>query len=159
MREISPLIGRGIILGLTGGRSILYSGKAAEFPTCFHLGETNALGFNNQIPIALIVIILGAYALAKTRWSRDLRHRRQRAGVGLRGYRDRLGQDPCVPDLVVVRYGRPGQGRHRVMVLKRGENVGDRYVAHTSEQKVLEIIVSGTRETAATADQALGREA
>ena len=42
----------------------------------------------------------------------------------------------------------------RVMVLKRGENVGDRYVAQTSEQEVLQIIVSGTRETALTADQA-----
>lgn len=44
----------------------------------------------------------------------------------------------------------------RVMVLKRGENVGDRYVRHTTEQEVLEIIVSGTRESALTADQAAG---
>lgn len=43
----------------------------------------------------------------------------------------------------------------RVMVLKRGENVGDRYVGRTTEQEVLQIIVSGTRETAQTADQAL----
>ena len=33
----------------------------------------------------------------------------------------------------------------RIMVLKRGENVGDRYISDTSEQEVLEIIVSGTR--------------
>src|SRR5690606_19894537 len=39
----------------------------------------------------------------------------------------------------------------RVMVLKRGENVGDRYVRRSSEQEVLEMIVSGTRETARTA--------
>jgi simple sugar transport system ATP-binding protein len=32
----------------------------------------------------------------------------------------------------------------RVMVLKRGENVGERMIAETSEQEVLEIIVSGT---------------
>jgi simple sugar transport system ATP-binding protein len=32
----------------------------------------------------------------------------------------------------------------RVMVLKRGENVGERMVADSSEQEVLEIIVSGT---------------
>jgi len=32
----------------------------------------------------------------------------------------------------------------RVMVLKRGENVGERVIAETSEQEVLEIIVSGT---------------
>jgi simple sugar transport system ATP-binding protein len=47
----------------------------------------------------------------------------------------------------------------RVMVLKRGENVGDRHVKHTSEQEVLEIIVSGTRENALTADQARARAA
>ena len=35
----------------------------------------------------------------------------------------------------------------RVMVLKRGENVGDRYVKNTDEHEVLEIIVSGTRES------------
>jgi ribose transport system permease protein len=61
-------IGRGIVLGLTGGKSILYSAKAREFPLYFGLGETNALGFNNQIPIALVVIAIGAYVLGKTRW-------------------------------------------------------------------------------------------
>ena len=43
----------------------------------------------------------------------------------------------------------------RVMVLKRGENVGDRYIKHSEEAQVLEIIVSGTREQALTADEAL----
>jgi simple sugar transport system ATP-binding protein len=43
----------------------------------------------------------------------------------------------------------------RVMVLKRGENVGDRYVKHTTQQEVLGLIVSGTRETAINSDQAL----
>ncbi len=33
----------------------------------------------------------------------------------------------------------------RVMVLKRGEVVGDRYTGHTTEREVLELIVSGTR--------------
>jgi simple sugar transport system ATP-binding protein len=37
----------------------------------------------------------------------------------------------------------------RVMVLKRGENVGERRIAETTEQEVLEIIVSGKREAAA----------
>jgi simple sugar transport system ATP-binding protein len=41
----------------------------------------------------------------------------------------------------------------RVMVLKRGENVGDRYIKNTSEHDVLALIVSGTRTTATTADQ------
>ena len=47
----------------------------------------------------------------------------------------------------------------RVMVLKRGENVGDRYVKDTDEHEVLEIIVSGTREQALSADAARKRPA
>jgi ribose transport system permease protein len=62
------LIGRGIVLGLTGGKSIGYSAKAREFPLYFGLGEINYLGFNNQIAIALVVIVIGACVLGKTRW-------------------------------------------------------------------------------------------
>ena len=47
----------------------------------------------------------------------------------------------------------------RIQVLKRGESVGDRYIAHTSEREVLELIVSGTPETALSADEALARAA
>jgi simple sugar transport system ATP-binding protein len=47
----------------------------------------------------------------------------------------------------------------RVMVLKRGENVGERYVKNTDEHEVLEIIVSGTRDNALTADQAMRSDA
>ena len=43
----------------------------------------------------------------------------------------------------------------RVMVLKRGENVGDRYVKSATEHEILEMIVAGTRESAKTADEAL----
>jgi simple sugar transport system ATP-binding protein len=39
----------------------------------------------------------------------------------------------------------------RVMVLKRGENVGDRFVKNSSEHEVLSLIVSGARATATTA--------
>jgi simple sugar transport system ATP-binding protein len=45
------------------------------------------------------------------------------------------------------------------MVLKRGENVGDRYIKHTTEQEVLQIIVSGTRATAKTAEEAVAKAA
>ena len=61
-------IGRGFILGLTSGQSILYPLKAAEYHWFFQLGELNAFGFNNQIPIALAVVAIGATVLAKTRW-------------------------------------------------------------------------------------------
>jgi ribose transport system permease protein len=61
-------IGRGFILGLSGGQSILYPIKARDFDWYFRLGETNAWGFNNQIPIALGVVAIGAVVLAKTRW-------------------------------------------------------------------------------------------
>lgn len=47
----------------------------------------------------------------------------------------------------------------RVMVLKRGQNVGDRFIAHTTERDVLELIVSGTPETAITAEDALQQAA
>ena len=47
----------------------------------------------------------------------------------------------------------------RVMVLKRGENVGERYIKNTDEHEVLEIIVSGTRESRLSADEALARAA
>ena len=61
-------IGRGFVLGLTGGQSILYPVKAREYHWFFQLGEFNAWGFNNQIPIALAVVAVGAFVLAKTRW-------------------------------------------------------------------------------------------
>lgn len=43
----------------------------------------------------------------------------------------------------------------RIMVLKRGQNVGDRYIKHTSEQEILELMIAGTPETAKTAAQAV----
>jgi simple sugar transport system ATP-binding protein len=42
----------------------------------------------------------------------------------------------------------------RVMVLKRGENVGDRYIKSATEDEILELMIAGTRETAKTADEA-----
>jgi ribose transport system permease protein len=62
------LIGRGFVLALTHGQAIYYPGKAKETPLFFQLGETNALGFNNQIGIFAVVAVIGAYVLAKTRW-------------------------------------------------------------------------------------------
>jgi simple sugar transport system ATP-binding protein len=47
----------------------------------------------------------------------------------------------------------------RVMVLKRGENVGDRYIKHTTEQEILELMIAGTRQTALSADAARGEVA
>ncbi|TCU13489.1 ABC transporter permease [Rhizobium sullae] len=61
-------IGRGFVLALTHGQAIYYPGKAKEYPLFFHLGETNILGFNNQIVIFAIVAVIGALVLAKTRW-------------------------------------------------------------------------------------------
>lgn len=61
-------IGRGFVLALTHGQAIYYSDKAQDHPLFFRLGETNVLGFNNQILVFGIVAVLGAYVLAKTRW-------------------------------------------------------------------------------------------
>src|SRR5579863_3829335 len=59
-------IGRGIILGLTGGKNIAFEIKAAGFPGFFRLGEINAFGFNNQILAFGIIAALGAATLAYT---------------------------------------------------------------------------------------------
>ena len=44
----------------------------------------------------------------------------------------------------------------RVMVLKRGQNVGDRFISKTTEHEILELIVAGTPETALSAEEAAG---
>jgi ribose transport system permease protein len=59
-------IGRGIILGLTGGKNIAFELKADKYPTFFRIGEINALGFNNQIIVFIIIAAIGAVALAYT---------------------------------------------------------------------------------------------
>ena len=59
-------IGRGIILGLTGGKNIAFEIKAAAYPGFFRLGEINALGFNNQIILFVIIAVIAAAALAYT---------------------------------------------------------------------------------------------
>ncbi len=59
-------IGRGIILGLTGGKNIAFELKADKYPTFFRIGEINALGFNNQIIVFVIIAAIGAVALAYT---------------------------------------------------------------------------------------------
>ena len=62
------LIGRGFVLGLTGGKNIAFGPKAREYPQIFQLGDTNAFGFNNQIILFALVAAVGAVVLAKTRW-------------------------------------------------------------------------------------------
>jgi ribose transport system permease protein len=59
-------IGRGVILGLTGGKNIAFEIKAANYPAFFHMGEINALGFNNQIILFVIIALIAAAALAYT---------------------------------------------------------------------------------------------
>ncbi|MEF0943083.1 ABC transporter permease [Rhizobium sp. BR 362] len=61
-------IGRGFVLAFTHGQAIYYSDKTKDHPLLFHLGETNALGFNNQIAIFFLIAFIGAYVLAGTRW-------------------------------------------------------------------------------------------
>lgn len=60
-------IGRGFVLGLTGGKTVAFERKAVADGWFFGWGETNALGFNSQILIFAAVAVLGALALAKTR--------------------------------------------------------------------------------------------
>ncbi len=62
------LIGRGLVLGLTGGKNIAYPAKAQLYADFFAISETGDLGFNNQIAIFIVVAVIGAIVLAKTRW-------------------------------------------------------------------------------------------
>ena len=59
-------IGRGVILGLTGGKNIAFEIKAGDYPAFFHLGEINALGFNNQIILFVVIAVAAAATLAYT---------------------------------------------------------------------------------------------
>jgi ribose transport system permease protein len=59
-------IGRGVILGLTGGKNIAFELKALGTNGFFPLGEINAFGFNNQIIAFLIIAAIGAVTLAYT---------------------------------------------------------------------------------------------
>src|SRR5262247_2493287 len=59
-------VGRGLVLGLTGGQNIGFAAKQ-DHPF-FALGITNSLGFNNQIIAFAIVALIGGFVLARTRW-------------------------------------------------------------------------------------------
>src|SRR5579872_6827215 len=59
-------IGRGIILGLTGGKNIAFEIKAAAWGNFFALGEDNVFGFNNQIILFVLIAAIAAITLAWT---------------------------------------------------------------------------------------------
>ncbi len=60
-------MGRGLVLGLTKGRNIAYTEKAEQH-LLFTIGDTNALGFSNQILVMVVIALIGGVILAKTRW-------------------------------------------------------------------------------------------
>ncbi|MCL2429529.1 MAG: ABC transporter permease, partial [Alphaproteobacteria bacterium] len=60
-------IGRGLVLGLTGGQEISYPGKAAA-DGFFFIGDTGPGGINNQIWLLLGFAAAGALVLGRTRW-------------------------------------------------------------------------------------------
>lgn len=59
-------IGRGLVLGLTGGKTIAFDTKAAGDAWFFGIGETNRFGFNSQIIIFVAVALIGIVLLGKT---------------------------------------------------------------------------------------------
>jgi ribose transport system permease protein len=59
-------IGRGFVLGLTGGQNIAFASKGDD--PFFLLGAGNALGFNNQVLMFVLVAVIGSVVLAYTRW-------------------------------------------------------------------------------------------
>jgi ribose transport system permease protein len=60
-------VGRGLVLGLTGGQEISYTGKAAA-DGFFWIGDTGLGGINNQVWILLVLGAAGALVLGRTRW-------------------------------------------------------------------------------------------
>jgi ribose transport system permease protein len=61
-------IGRGFVTGLSQGKTISYLKKGDIDPYFFSIGQTNALGFNTQILIFLVLAAIGAVVLARMRW-------------------------------------------------------------------------------------------
>jgi ribose transport system permease protein len=59
-------IGRGIVTGVSGGKTISFLAKAKEHPEFFFIGENNAWGFNNQVFVFALFAIVGVILLAKT---------------------------------------------------------------------------------------------
>jgi ribose transport system permease protein len=60
-------VGRGLVLGLTGGQEISYPGKAAA-DAFFWIGDTGVGGINHQVWLLLVVGAAGAVLLGRTRW-------------------------------------------------------------------------------------------
>ncbi len=88
-------IGRGLVLGFTGGKTIAFDSKAAADHWFFGLAETNSLGFNSQILIFLGVAVFGMLLLGKTRTGYQTyavggnAQASQYAGIGTRFVRNR----------------------------------------------------------------------
>lgn len=65
-------IGRGLVTGLSGGKTISFLQKADTDPLFFAIGQANVLGFNNQILVFLAFVAIGAVVLARTRWGYEV---------------------------------------------------------------------------------------
>lgn len=80
-------IGRGLVLGLTGGQEISYTGKAAG-DGFFWIGETGIGGLNHQVLVLLLVVAAGALMLGRTSWGFETyatggnAEAAERAGIG-----------------------------------------------------------------------------
>jgi ribose transport system permease protein len=59
-------IGRGIVTGMSGGKTISFMAKAGEYPEFFIIGQSNVLGFNNQVFVFAVFAAIGMVVLAKT---------------------------------------------------------------------------------------------
>ncbi len=90
-------IGRGVILGLTGGKNIAFEIKAQSTRGFFALGRNQRLGFNNQI-LLFLVIAARRRSRARPHDDRldDLRDRRQRAGGAIRRHQHAFRR-ACAP--------------------------------------------------------------
>jgi ribose transport system permease protein len=59
-------IGRGLVLGLTGGQEISYTGKATD--AFFWIGATGIGGLNHQVLLLFVIAAAGHLLLGRTTW-------------------------------------------------------------------------------------------
>ena len=119
-------IGRGFVLGLTGGQIDPLSGQGARVPLVLPARRVQRLGLQQPDPDrARRRRARRLRARQDALGLRDLRDRRQRAGGDLCRHPDALGQDTRLPARIVVRHdrrpdgGRAGQGHSPQSGLER----------------------------------------
>ncbi len=102
------LIGRGFILGLTGGKSILYPVKAASTPGSSSSARPTPGASTTRSSSRFVIVAVGAVVLAKTRWGYEtFATGGNEQAADLCRHPDALGAHPRLSPLVALRRPSP----------------------------------------------------